>query len=78
MPAPAHRLSMPQPDADNSRRRSRVAAPARSPTRMPHRSCMAMLLKAIAVEADGLFYRRADNAIGADGVENRPIDADSG
>jgi hypothetical protein len=37
-----------------------------------------MPLKAIAVEADGLFYSRADNAIAADDVENRPTDADSG
>jgi hypothetical protein len=37
-----------------------------------------MLLKAIALVADGLFYRRADNAIAADDVENRPIDPDSG
>jgi hypothetical protein len=28
-----------------------------------------MLLKAIAVEADGLFYSRADNAIAADDLE---------
>jgi len=37
-----------------------------------------MLLNAIAVEAGGLFYSRADNAIAAADVENRPIDADSG
>jgi hypothetical protein len=36
-----------------------------------------MLLTASAVEADGLSCSRADNAIAADDVENRPIDADS-
>jgi len=41
------------------------------------RSCIAMLLNAIAVEADGPFYCRADKAIAADDLENRPIDADS-
>jgi hypothetical protein len=30
---------------------------------------MAMLLKAIAVEADGLFFSRADNAAAAEDVE---------
>ena len=45
---------------------------------MFRRSCIAILLKAIAVEADRLFYRQADNAIVADDVENRPIDSDSG
>jgi hypothetical protein len=47
-------------------------------TRMLRRSCIAILLEAIAVEADGLFYRQADNAIAADDVENRPIVSDSG
>ena len=36
-----------------------------------------MLLTASAVEADGLSCSLADNAIAADDVENRPIDADS-
>jgi hypothetical protein len=36
-----------------------------------------LLRTAGAVEANGLFNSRAEKAIAADDVENRPIDADS-
>jgi hypothetical protein len=43
------------------------------------RSCLlhSDVVNAIVVEADGLFYSRADKAVVAEDAENRPSDSDS-